>query len=204
MAKTAHYRKVFSHVYDGENGVAMVAEIFEAEYVSGGTGSTPLLFNIGNGQYEVNAGERFSWVELPAANYSLPIDAHTVEDDPGVYGQVLGDVTDLEAQLAALEAEVSGLAGGGLLVQRITGTTDGSGNVTLSWPQAFSGTPVVALALETSNTAMHSARITANSGSSTSVNVTRAPTVTVLSINVLGATVAASGVTVHALGAAPL
>jgi hypothetical protein len=83
-------------------------------------------------------------------------------------------------------------------VERATGVTDGSGNVTLSWPAgAFPAPPVVTVALQ-AGAGFYSHRITANAAASTTVNVLAAAGITLLGIGVLAAGAPASGVTVHA------
>ncbi|MER5904310.1 hypothetical protein ABT150_30120 [Streptomyces mirabilis] len=83
-------------------------------------------------------------------------------------------------------------------VERATGVTDGSGNVTLAWPVgAFSAPPVVTIALQ-AGAGFYSPRITANAAGATTVNVLQAAGITLLGIGVLAAGAPASGVTVHA------
>lgn len=85
----------------------------------------------------------------------------------------------------------------GTRVERATGTTDGSGNVTFTWPAgAFTVPPVVTLGMEGS-AGFRAARITANTAAATTVNVLQAAGVTVLGIGVLAAGVVAPGVLVH-------
>lgn len=85
------------------------------------------------------------------------------------------------------------------LVQAVTGVTDTNGNVSINWPVAFSGTPVVTIGLQTSVAELHSARITANSASGASVHVARSPLVPALGVTLTGPKVAAIGVTVHVI-----
>ncbi|MYR62704.1 hypothetical protein GTY54_43055 [Streptomyces sp. SID625] len=88
-------------------------------------------------------------------------------------------------------------------VERATGTTDGSGNVTFAWPAgAFSGPPVVTIGVQ-GGTAFRSHTITANSATSTTVNVLVAAGVTLLGIGVLAVGAPAAGITVHAHAVAP-
>ncbi|MCX4458680.1 hypothetical protein OOK58_42995 [Streptomyces sp. NBC_01728] len=83
-------------------------------------------------------------------------------------------------------------------VERATGVTDGSGNVTFTWPAGtFTAPPVVTIGLQV-GAGFYSHRITANAAGSTTVNVLAAAGVTLLGIGVLAAGVPASGVTVHA------
>jgi hypothetical protein len=83
-------------------------------------------------------------------------------------------------------------------VERATGVTDGSGNVTFPWPVgAFTAPPVVTLAVQAGD-GFRSARISTNSATSTTVNVLAAAGVTLLGIGVLAAGSPAAGVTVHA------
>jgi hypothetical protein len=87
-------------------------------------------------------------------------------------------------------------------VERGTGVTDGSGNVTFAWPPgAFTAPPVVTLALQAGD-GFRSARISANSATATTVNVLAASGVTLLGIGVLAAGAPAAGVTVHATATA--
>jgi hypothetical protein len=85
-----------------------------------------------------------------------------------------------------------------LRVERATGVTDGSGNVTFAWPAgAFSSPPAVTLGLQAAS-AFRSHSITANSATSTTVNVLASAGVTILGIGVLAVGAPAAGVTVHA------
>lgn len=87
-------------------------------------------------------------------------------------------------------------------VERARGVTDGSGNVTFTWPPgAFSSPPVVAIGLQGA-AGFRAYTITANSATSTTVNVVGAPIVSLLGIQVLAAAVPASGITVHAIATA--
>ncbi|WP_327594704.1 hypothetical protein [Streptomyces chartreusis] len=88
-------------------------------------------------------------------------------------------------------------------IERATAVTDASGNVTVNWPAgAFSGPPVVTVAIQGA-TGFRSHTITANSATSTTVNVVGAPVVSLLGIQILAASVPAPGVTVHAHAVAP-
>lgn len=197
MAQQSMARKHRAAFYDGTNGAAVLAEIPGSSLVSGGTGQTTLVFNITDaGQQTIQPNRNIVWTEYPNTPVQVLDTALTNTDLAQVYG-LLGDIP-------AIVTAMAGMSTGALKVQRGTAVTDGSGVATITWPTSFSGTPVVALGLETSNASAHSGRITANSSSATTVTVLRAPVVTVLSINVLGATVAASGVTVHAIGVAPV
>lgn len=83
-------------------------------------------------------------------------------------------------------------------VERATGVTDANGNVTVNWPAgAFSAPPVVTVAVQGA-VGFRSHTITANSATSTTVTVVGAPVVSLLGIQILAASVPASGVTVHA------
>lgn len=83
-------------------------------------------------------------------------------------------------------------------IERATGVTDGSGNVVFTWPAgAFSVPPVVTIGLQGTGV-MRSHAITANSATSTTVNVLAAAGVTLLGIGVLAVGAPAAGVTVHA------
>lgn len=86
---------------------------------------------------------------------------------------------------------------GGRRVFAGTGTTDGSGNTTVSFSPAFTATPVVSTALQTSTTDVTDLRITALSTTSVTFQARRTPTTVVLGITVLGTTVALVGATVH-------
>jgi hypothetical protein len=88
-------------------------------------------------------------------------------------------------------------------LERATGVTDGSGNVTFAWPAgAFSAPPVVTIGVQgASGFRAHS--ITANSAASTTVNVLASAGVTLLGIGVLAVGTPAAGVTVHAHAVAP-
>lgn len=94
-------------------------------------------------------------------------------------------------------AEIVSGATAGRLVQAVQAATDSNGNACINWPVAFSGTPVVVLALQTSVAEAHTARITANSASGAGVHVARYPLVSALGIT--APTVNASGVIVHAV-----
>ncbi|MFK0063343.1 hypothetical protein ACIQTN_29460 [Streptomyces werraensis] len=88
-------------------------------------------------------------------------------------------------------------------VERATAVTDGAGNATVTWPAGtFTGPPVVTVALQGA-TGFRSHTITANSATSTTVNVVGAPVVSLLGIQILAAAVPASGITVHVHAAAP-
>ncbi|MGW2766246.1 hypothetical protein [Streptomyces sp. NPDC001275] len=83
-------------------------------------------------------------------------------------------------------------------VERATGVTDGSGNVTFTWPvAAFSAPPVVTLTVQGGD-GFRSVRISANSATATTAQVLVAAGVTLLGIGVLAVGAPASGVTVHA------
>ncbi|MET9040889.1 hypothetical protein [Streptomyces mirabilis] len=83
-------------------------------------------------------------------------------------------------------------------VERATGVTDGSGNVTFPWPAgAFSASPVVTIGVQGAS-AFRSHAISANSATSTTVNVLVSAGVTLLGIGVLAVGAPAAGVTVHA------
>lgn len=83
-------------------------------------------------------------------------------------------------------------------IARATGVTDGSGNVTFTWPAGTFATPPVVTFAVAAGAGFRSARIAANSATSTTVNVLASAGVTLLGIGVLAAGVPASGVTVHA------
>jgi hypothetical protein len=103
---------------------------------------------------------------------------------------------------------VSGTTGGitpqGPRVERARGVTDGSGNVTFTWPAgAFTAPPVVAHSIEAAAVGVRSARIVSNTAAATTLQVLVTTGVTVLGISVLGPGVAAAGVTVHAVALQP-
>jgi hypothetical protein len=76
-------------------------------------------------------------------------------------------------------------------------TSDGSGNVTFTFTPPFPTVPVVSPAIETTNTNVTEARITALTASSCTVNVRQSPGVVVLGISVLQVPQPLSGATVH-------
>lgn len=86
---------------------------------------------------------------------------------------------------------------------RATAVTDGAGNAVFTWPAGtFTAPPVVTVALQ-AGAGFRSATVTANSAASTTVHVLGAPVVSLLGIQILAASVPASGVTVHAHAVAP-
>ncbi|MFC8332726.1 hypothetical protein [Streptomyces olivaceus] len=86
----------------------------------------------------------------------------------------------------------------GSRVERARGVTDGSGNVTFTWPPgAFSAPPVVTIGVQGAS-GFRSHAITANTAAATTVNVLVSAGVTLLGIGVLAVGAPASGVTVHA------
>jgi hypothetical protein len=88
-------------------------------------------------------------------------------------------------------------------VERRTGVTDASGNVTFNWSAGvFTVPPIVTVDLQGA-AGFRSHTITANSATATTVNVLGAPVVSLLGIQILAASVAASGVTVHIHAVAP-
>jgi hypothetical protein len=83
-------------------------------------------------------------------------------------------------------------------VERATGVTDSSGNVTFAWPAgAFAAPPVVTVALQGAP-AFRSHAITANTTASTTVHVDASAGITLLGIGVLAVGAPAAGVVVHA------
>jgi hypothetical protein len=84
-----------------------------------------------------------------------------------------------------------------------SGTTDASGNVTLTFTTPFAAVPDVAHSIETALADATEARITAISASAVTYNVRRSPSVTILGISVLSAPVAASGVIVRIIATIP-
>ncbi|MFJ4627187.1 hypothetical protein [Streptomyces sp. NPDC088847] len=88
-------------------------------------------------------------------------------------------------------------------VERATGVTDSSGNVTVNWPAGtFSVPPVVTVGIQGA-AGFRSHTITANSATATTINVLGAPVVSLLGIQILAASIPASGVTVHVHATAP-
>ncbi|AIV35617.1 hypothetical protein [Streptomyces sp. CCM_MD2014] len=83
-------------------------------------------------------------------------------------------------------------------VEAARGVTDGSGNVTFTWPPgAFAAPPVVTIGLQgAAGFRVHS--ITGNTAAATTVNVQASTGVTLLGIGVLAVGGPAAGVTVHA------
>ena len=193
MAQDSVARLHRAAFYDGENGAAVAAEIPGASVNSGGTGQATLVLDVMDaGQQNILPNRYIVWTQYPNTPPNV-IDVISA----AAYQEVYGGLCDCAA-FAELAEVVDGLASG-KLVQAVTGTTDSNGNVSINWPVAFSGTPVVALGLQTSVAEVHTARITANSASGASVHVARSPLVSVLGINVTAAMVNASGVTVHAV-----
>lgn len=87
--------------------------------------------------------------------------------------------------------------------ERATVVTDGSGNAVFAWPAgAFAAPPVVTVGLQGS-AAFRSHTITANTATSTTVNVLASAGITLLGIGVLAVGTPAAGVTVHAHAVAP-
>lgn len=89
----------------------------------------------------------------------------------------------------------------GRRVEAQTGVTNASGQVTFTWAPPFATPPVVTTSVA-AGTGFYALRVTANSPTATTVEVTRSAAVTVLSIGVLAASVPASGATVTAIAAA--
>ncbi|MCF3960614.1 hypothetical protein [Streptomyces fuscigenes] len=84
------------------------------------------------------------------------------------------------------------------VVERATGVTDGSGNVTFTWPPGrFTAPPVVTVGLQ-GTAGFRSYAITANTTAATTVNVQASAGITLLGLGVLAVGAAAPGVTVHA------
>lgn len=84
-----------------------------------------------------------------------------------------------------------------------SGVTNASGDVTLNFVPAFPSTPDVTQAVQTTNTNVTEARITALSASSVTVNVRQSPAVVVLGISVLAVPQPLAGATVHVLATLP-
>ncbi|PSK57988.1 hypothetical protein B0E38_01833 [Streptomyces sp. 111WW2] len=88
-------------------------------------------------------------------------------------------------------------------IERATAVTNGSGNAVFTWPAgAFTAPPVVTVGLQGAS-GFRSHSITANSATSTTVNVLAAAGVTLLGIGVLAVGAPAAGVTVHVQAVAP-
>ena len=88
-------------------------------------------------------------------------------------------------------------------VERATAVTNGAGDATFTWPPGtFEGPPVVTVALQ-GDPGFRSYTVTANSATSTTVNVVGAPVVSLLGIQILAAAIPASGITVHLHATAP-
>lgn len=80
-------------------------------------------------------------------------------------------------------------------VERATAVTDANGNVTFNWPAGtFSVPPVVTVGIQGA-VGFRSHTITANSATATTINVLGAPIVSLLGIQLLVASIPASGVT---------
>lgn len=87
-------------------------------------------------------------------------------------------------------------------VTAATGITSSTGDVTFTWPAgAFTTPPVVAVGVE-AGPGVRSWSITANSPTSTTINVLGAPVVSLLGIQILAASVPSPGITVHAIATA--
>ncbi|MER5699222.1 hypothetical protein ACWDBO_25545 [Streptomyces mirabilis] len=88
-------------------------------------------------------------------------------------------------------------------VERAKVTTDSNGNAVFAWPAgAFAAPPVVTVGIQAAS-GFRSHSITANSATSTTVNVLASAGVTVLGIGVLAVGTPAAGITVHAHAVAP-
>lgn len=81
--------------------------------------------------------------------------------------------------------------------------SDGSGNATFTFTPAFSVMPDVVQGVQTTNTNVTEARITALSTSSCTVNVRQSPSVVILGISVLQTPGPLTGATVHLIAVEP-
>lgn len=85
-----------------------------------------------------------------------------------------------------------------------TAVTDGAGNAVFTHnAPAFAVPPICGISVETANTNATEARITANSTTSTTVNVRQAPGVVILGISVLQVPQPLAGATVHLIAVEP-
>jgi hypothetical protein len=84
-----------------------------------------------------------------------------------------------------------------------SGVTDGSGNVTFTFPTAFPVAPNPSQAVQTAIADVTECRVTALSTTAVTFHVQRSPAVTILGISVLSAAVPAVGVTVHTICTTP-
>lgn len=203
MAQKAQTRLHRSAYYDGTNGAAVVAEIPGASVNSGGTGNTTLVIDIVDaGQQTMPPGRHIVWTEYPGAPVTV-LDTNLTDANLAQIYAELADAAAVAAQLDELAGAVESLAGGGPLVQSAKGTTGSNGVVTFTWGTAFSGTPTVVAAIQTTTAEVHTTRITACSASGVTIHVARSPIVAILGINVTAAMVDAAGVTVHVVAVGP-
>lgn len=89
-------------------------------------------------------------------------------------------------------------------VYSATAVTDAAGNAVFTHnAPAFAAAPVCGISVQTANTNATEARITANSTTSTTVNVRQAPGVVILGISVLQVPQPLAGATVHLIAVEP-
>lgn len=94
--------------------------------------------------------------------------------------------------------------GGVRRVYSATAVTDGAGNAVFTHnAPAFAVAPVCAIGVQTANTNATEARITANSTTSTTVNVRQSPGIVLLGISVLQVPQPLAGATVHLIAFEP-
>ncbi|MFJ6014463.1 hypothetical protein [Streptomyces sp. NPDC092952] len=91
----------------------------------------------------------------------------------------------------------------GVRMARATAVTNSSGQAVVVWNPPFVAPPVVTLAVQASSGGFRSARITANSPSSTTVQAGGAAVVELLGISLLAAALPAAGATVHLTATEP-
>jgi len=194
MASTTQARLHRSKYYDGTNGAAVVADIPGSSLQSGGSGNTTLVIDITDaGQASIPPQRHIVWTEYPGT----PVQVLDTNLTDAQLAQVYAQLPDAAA-IAALQTTVGQLASGQPLTQKMKVTTNASGIATFTWPTAFSATPTVALAIQTTTAEVHTTRITACSATGATVHVARSPVVAVLGINVTAAMIDAAGVVVHA------
>lgn len=195
MASVTQARLHRSRYYDGTNGALVVADIPGASLQSGGTGNTTLVIDIaGAGQASIPPQRHIVWTEYPGT----PVQVLDTNLADAQLAQVYGAMADVAA-IAAMQTTVSQLASGQPLTQKMKATTAANGVASFTWPTAFSATPTVALAIQTTTAEVHTTRITACSTTGATVHVARSPIIAVVGINVTAAMVDAAGVVVHAI-----
>lgn len=80
--------------------------------------------------------------------------------------------------------------------------TNSAGEATFIWTRPFAAPPIVALAVQ-GGAGFRSVRIVSNTGTTTVVQAQGAAVVELLGIQILGAGIAAAGVTIHATATEP-